>query len=580
MHDLLYLDSCRRNSPSPFSCNRAPSSINLSRLDIYFRNHPDPRFSSYIYNGLRHGFRIGFDYSSPLRSTLRNHPSSGENPAIAASHIREEMRLGRVVGPVPQLSQQHIHTSPIGLVPKHHSDKWRLIIDLSFPASFSVNDGITSTCCSLQYSSVENAVDIINHLGRGTELVKIDLSNAYRIVPVHPDDQPLLGICWQGNTYVDRALPFGLRSAPKIFSAVADFLTWILHCEGVLFVIHYLDDFLIFGPPGTNIAATARSVVEGLFDYVNVPIAHHKTEGPATSLTFLGIMIDTARLQLSLPLDKVTRLQSLLRQWRGKKCCTRKELESLAGHLSHAATVVRPGRIFLRNLFSLLSKVSKPTHFTRLNLETRADLAWWQCLLQHWNGISFFPPAIPTTHIYSDASGSFGCGAFYPEHCSWFQLAWPSAWDTTGITAKELLPIIVASLLFGRHWAGMHVCFHSDNEAVVSIIQKRNAKHPLLTHLLRCLFFYASIFCFEFSSVHIPGTNNVVADAISRNNMSLLYSLFPQAIRVIIHQPVSEFLLFLPDWGSLTWTERFSHSLSLVSPHPHPGATVPVSVVI
>ncbi len=102
-------------------------------------------------------------------------------------------------------------------------------------------------------------------------------------------------------------------------------------------------------------------------------------------------MIDTARLKLSLPLDKVTRLQSLLRQWRGKKCCTRKELESLAGHVLHAATVVWPGCIFLCNLFSLLSKVSKLTHFTRLNLETRADLAWWQCLLQHWIGSHFSP---------------------------------------------------------------------------------------------------------------------------------------------------------------------------------------------
>jgi hypothetical protein len=142
----------------------------------------------------------------------------------------------------------------MGLVPKPHSSKWRLIVDLSFPRNGSINDGISSAFCSLQYASISDAVELIKHLGRGTELVKMDLANAYRIVPVHPEDQPLLGIYWQGNIYVDRALPFGLRSAPKIFSAIADFLSWILHWEGVLLLIHYLDDFLFFGPPRTGIA--------------------------------------------------------------------------------------------------------------------------------------------------------------------------------------------------------------------------------------------------------------------------------------------------------------------------------------
>ena len=54
--------------------------------------------------------------------------------------------------------------------------------------------------------------------------MKLDLKDAYRMVPVHPDDQHLLGISWRDGIYVDRALPFGLRSAPKLFSTVADAL--------------------------------------------------------------------------------------------------------------------------------------------------------------------------------------------------------------------------------------------------------------------------------------------------------------------------------------------------------------------
>ena len=126
----------------------------------------------------------------------------------------------------------------------------------------------------------------------------------------------------------------------------------------------------------------------GHFDYVGAPIAHHKTEAV---LTFLGIQVDTNLSQLSLPLEKVARLQEILSHWRGRKSCTKKDLQILLGHLSHAAIVFRPGRIFLRTLFTLLSRLADPCHYTHLNLKARTDTAWWQCLLLHWNCRSFFP---------------------------------------------------------------------------------------------------------------------------------------------------------------------------------------------
>ena len=64
------------------------------------------------------------------------------------------------------------------------------------------------------------------------------------MVPVHPDDRRLLGMRWHGDILVDTALPFGLRSAPKVFSAVADALLWAMHQNGVINGLHYLDDFL------------------------------------------------------------------------------------------------------------------------------------------------------------------------------------------------------------------------------------------------------------------------------------------------------------------------------------------------
>ena len=202
-----------------------------------------------------------------------------------------------------------------------------------------------------------------------------------------------------------------------------------------------------------------------------------------------------------------------------------------------------------------------------------------KCLLRHWNGRSFFPLPYPSHHVYSDASGSFGCGAFLPGSQVWFQLCWPDAWMATSIAAKELLPIVVAASLWGSSWEGKHVCFHCDNEAVVTIIRKRCAKDKLLTDLLRCLFFYASVFHFQFSAIHIAGASNRVADAISRNQLSSISFLFPQASRVLVPPSVSQFLLAPPDWGSPNWMEQFNTSLTSVCPPTLSVATAPESGV-
>ena len=127
-----------------------------------------------------------------------------------------------------------------------------LILDLSSPEGRSVNDGIQPALCSLSYVSIDDAARAVAKAGRGALLAKVDIKSAYRIVEVHPEDRPLLGMLWDGGLFIDSVLPFGLRSAPKIFTALADALEWIVRQAGVETVFHYLDDFLIVGNPASE----------------------------------------------------------------------------------------------------------------------------------------------------------------------------------------------------------------------------------------------------------------------------------------------------------------------------------------
>ena len=240
-------------------------------------------------------FRIGFDHKSLLRPAPNNFLSVSDNPTTVDQYISSEVAAGHLM----VSSSPHTRWNPIGIIPKlHQPGKFRLIVDLSAPHGNSVNDGIDPDLCSLEYITVDQAARLVARYGRGALMAKTDLQAAYRTVPVHPRDQHLIGLEWGGATYQDKALPFGLRSAPKLFTAVGDCLTWALVCEGVHDCVHYLDDFYFRGPPACPSCRTALDKAMGLFEKLGLPVAPAKTVGPSTVLTFLGIEIDSMSQEL------------------------------------------------------------------------------------------------------------------------------------------------------------------------------------------------------------------------------------------------------------------------------------------
>ena len=266
---------------------------------------------------------------------------------------------------------------------------------------------------------------------------------------------------------MDATLPFGLRYAPKIFHAVADALKLIVRRQGVRYVDHYLNDFILYGPHNSDICATQLRVTINMCR-LGVPPATEKLERPTDRLTFLGIEVDTKAGILRLPRDKLARTKVALRAWETRKCCTKWELESLIGTLQHACKDIRHGRAFLRRMIDLAKVPRRFHHFTRLNNEFRADLRWWHVFIEHWNGIAIIP--VPTTVnvvVTSDASGLWGCGAWC--QLQWFQYQWLEA-CAQHISFKELFALLVAMATWGRHWTHKQVLWRCDNQAAVRVI--------------------------------------------------------------------------------------------------------------
>ena len=427
---------------------RVVTPLQLGEWQSVLSNYPDQKFAAFILRGIEYGFRIGFNPQLvTLQSARGNMSSAAEQVEVIDKYLREELAANRVVR-IQDADAGLIHCSPFGVIPKRNRpNKWRLIVDLFSPEGHSVNDGISRDLSSLFYVSVDDVVAGIVQRGRGTLLAKMDIHQAYRNVPIHLSDRPFLGMQWQGATFVDAALPFGLRSAPLIFSAIADVLQWAMEKTGIEWVAHYIDDFITMGAPGSNECAMNSATMHAACDRMGLPVEPEKDEGPATSLPFLGIELDSVAMEIQLPLEKLAHLRQELTTWKSRKACKKRDLLSLIGLLSHACKVVCSGRSFLRKLINL-SMV--PKHNVRLNSEARSDIKWWSQFCQTWNGISMMHlpnMASPTAVLTSDASGNWGCGAY--SGSNWFMLPWSGLNTNYHITVKELIPIAIAGAIWG-----------------------------------------------------------------------------------------------------------------------------------
>ncbi len=428
---LLEMESCRWECPVvlPQYLRQVETPLEWREWDRELATHPDQRFRRYIVEGIRKGFRVGCrkEPTSSATKPLRNMPSAQDKPEVIDEYLAEECSKGRVIGPLDPQRVPQVHVNRFGVIPKGTSGKWRLIVDMSFPPGSSVNDGICESICSLSYVGVREVVRGIVTRGRGTLMAKVDVKSAYRNVPVHPDDRWLMGMKWRGSVFVDVALPFGLRSAPKIFTAVADAVEWITKKRGADFVIHYLDDFLVMGAPEIEECKVVLRRLLNVLENLGLPVAQDKLEGPDTTLTFLGFELDSRRLEVRLPCRKLEELRGLVQQWKGKRSGLLKDLESLIGKLAHAAQVVGPGRTFLRRMFELKAAVQHVKGKFRLSSGFRSDILWWASFLESWNGVSMMSEHTQQrakAHIWTDASGNFGCGAWDPETGEWIQLVW------------------------------------------------------------------------------------------------------------------------------------------------------------
>ena len=491
----------------------------------------DQQRLDYLITGFSHGFHLGC-VGPPFSTLSKNHKSTDQFPWVIQDFVSEGILQNRIAGPFSAPPFEHFVVSPLGVVPKSEVGKYRVIHDLSFPKQHSVNDLIPPENSNVQYESIDNITTLLNQFGQDSLMAKTDIKDAFRIIPIHPDDYKFLGFSWHGSYYYDKCLPMGASSSCKIFESLSQSLQWVMYSKfNVGGMSHMLDDFFFIGPKNSNKCLQDIKQFISICEECGIPIKMEKTHFPTSVLTIYGIEVDSNALECRLPQAKLDKIRTKLQEVKYRKKITLKELQSLIGLLNYACLVVVPGRAFLRRIIDLTCGVSNPSHFVRFNCETRADLQMWSFFIEHYNGRSVILPELFSSSdkelLFTDASGSIGfAGVLGTE---WFALGWNSVpeFSHLQIAIKELYPIVLALELWGPRLADRRILFMSDNEAVVHVVNKQSCKEKTLMKLIRRLVLASLSYNILFKAKHIPGKNNTLADKLSRFQFQEAFRIAP-----------------------------------------------------
>ena len=490
--------------------------INPTRLEKLLKltnyNDSDTKF---LVKGFSEGFKVGHN-NTPLINDKPIKNSTGKETAIMQEKIEKERSLGRVAGPFDSPPFETYKVSPIFLREKSTPGQYRMILDLSFPKDeTSINNNIEQKSKSVTYASVRDAIRIATKLRKGSFSAKLDISDAFRLIPLHPDDYNKF--CFKNNNkfFFDKVLPQGCGSSCFLFEKFATALHHIFeNLTKKHSAVHYLDDIIIFAEEEAT-CKKLRDIYIQICKYLGVPLAPHKITDPATDTTFLGIQIDTKKSQVRLPQEKIIRYYDDIKAVLPKKAITLKKFQEIIGKLSFATAAV-PGRIYLGRLFKLLAGASNKK-LIYLNADEKGDLQMWLKFMKTYNGTTFFRSLQiihgTTINLQADAS-KLGYGATFGK--KWIQGEFSGAWTQLNIAILELYPLYILINMFGNKLKNSIVIFYTDNMAVTEIIKDCMSKDKILLFFMREITLKMLEHNIDLRAEHVPGVKNVLCDKISR----------------------------------------------------------------
>ena len=463
---------------------------------------------------------------------------------LLQEEITKLCQKGAVI-PVDRVGSQSTgFCSTIFLVPKKDTKQMRPVVNLK-----PLNRFLPRV-----HFKMEGLHVVRDLLQKGDWLCRIDLKDAYFAIPVCKEHQPFLRFIWRSETYQFTCLPFGLASAPRVFTKVLRPVVGFLRLRGVRCVI-YLDDLLIMASSREQAAlqcAAATQLLESLGFLVN----YSKSQiHPTQELTFLGLNIDSVKEELILPLQKLAEIRKQARKLISRQIVSARDLAQFVGKLSATALAIHPAPLHYRGLQRLKHQALRGSHnySTQILLSplAREDLEWWLHEASGWNGRSL-QPTPPELELETDASQA-GWGAYCQGTLTGGR--WSEEEEHLHINELELLAALFSLKAFLKHARDISVLLKSDNVTTVAYINHLGGtKSKILVNISKNIWLWCLQRGITLKAQHLPGKENLKADFMSRHLRDRTDWVLNPALFNLINQT----------WGPLLvdlFATRFSHQL-------------------
>ena len=528
--------------------------IKVDVFESLLKDHPNPAFVKSVCAGLREGFwpwadtlnggfPITHDETRPL-------PLNPEHASFIRDQCLKERLKGYYSEPFGTDLLPGMYSMPVHAVPKPHSSDLRLINDHS-AGPFSLNNMIDhSQVTGFPLDNMrhigEMLFDIRRNLGSiPLDLWKSDIADAYRLLPMSPFWQIKQIVTVDGQHHVDRKLCFGSSGSAGIFISFDSLVAWIAkNVKLIQFILDYMDDSsgcnkkgdTMFYPPYARNLPTDQCRLLLLWDELGIPHKPHK-QISGSPLTIIGIDVDPNEMTMTLPSESKENLTAELRLWASKPprnasgSFKLKYWERLAGWFNWALNVYPLLRPALNNVYAKMSGKRLRNQRIYINNTIRSDLMWAVNHIESSNGVQLFDlihwdQSNANFIIYCDACPE-GLSFWYPISKDGYYAPTPVNIPSDAIFYYEALCVLSAIInVQSKAPKGSKILIYTDNSNTVDMFRSLRCLpdyNPLLKSAVDVLIAQN----YSLRVLHVPGEDNLIADALSRVQFSIALSYEP-----------------------------------------------------
>lgn len=343
----------------------------------------------------------------------------------------------------------------------------------------------------------------------------IDLKDAYFLIKIHDNSKKYLRFQWKDNLYEFNVLPFGLNTAPYVFTKIMKPVVKLLRCAGYLSTI-YLDDLCLVSHSYNDCYDNVNTTKKLLCSLGFIINESKSCMIPSNACRFLGFIINSNTMEICLPLEKRQKIKNELLRFKNIKRCKIRDFARLVGLLTSACPAIEYGWLYTKEFerckFLSLEGDNNYEKFMTVSPSLGPDFNWWINSID--NSVCKIKFDEHKLEILSDASTTGWGVACAGKTASG---SWSQEERNKHINYLELMAAFIGLKIFAKKLFGCQIILRIDNTTAISYINRMGGvQFPHLTKLTKEIWQWCEARNLFISAVYIPSVENSIADAESR----------------------------------------------------------------